>query len=256
MIVLLSPSKTLDYDTLAVTKLHSQPDMLNDSLLLIKTLKKYSPAKIATLMDLSDKLAHLNYDRYQTFSAPFTPDNARQALLAFKGDVYAPMEVASYTKKQFEFAQAHLRILSGLYGLLKPLDLMQPYRLEMGTSLPNPRGKDLYKFWGNRITKAINNTIKDHKIKTVINLASVEYFHSVKPELLDGKLLTIAFKEKEKQKSGLKVIGLFAKKARGMMANFIIKNGIDDSAELKAFTQDGYSYQRTLSNEQEWVFTR
>ena len=205
-------------------------------------------------MDLSDKLAHLNYDRYQTFSTPFTPDNARQALLAFKGDVYAPMEVASYTKKQFEFAQAHLRILSGLYGLLKPLDLMQPYRLEMGTSLPNSRGKNLYEFWEKRIAKAINNDLKNHKNKIVINLASVEYFHSVKPELLDGTLLTIAFKEKHK--GGLKVIGLFAKKARGMMANFIIKNGIYDSAELKGFTQDGYSYQRTLSNEQEWVFTR
>lgn len=254
MIVLLSPSKTLDFESPLYTNVSTQPEMLEDSLLLIKELRKYSPEKIASLMDISDKLAHLNYSRYQSFELPFTPQNARAALLAFKGDVYEPLALESYNKADFTFAQKHVRILSGLYGLLKPLDLMQPYRLEMGTSLKNARGKDLYGFWGERITDAINQSLKNVKNKMVINLASVEYFHAVKPDKLNGALLTIAFKER--QKGALKVIGLFAKKARGMMTNYMIKHKIEKPEGLKDFREEGYVFEKTLSNDGQWVFAR
>jgi cytoplasmic iron level regulating protein YaaA (DUF328/UPF0246 family) len=254
MIVLLSPSKTLDFESKPLTKSFTQPVMLKDSELLINELRKYSPEKLAKLMDLSDKLAHLNYDRYQVFNTPFSLDNARQALLAFKGDVYDPLALESYSKADFDFAQHHIRILSGLYGLLRPLDLMQPYRLEMGTTLNNKRGKNLYKFWGKTITDEINKSLKADKNKMVINLASVEYFHSVQPESLEAPLLNIVFKEK--QKGGLKIIGLFAKKARGMMTNFIIKNHIDKPESLKDFDEEGYVFQPSLSNSSQWLFTR
>jgi len=254
MIIILSPSKTLDFQTSTLTKIHTSPAFLKESSILIKQLRKYSPKKIATLMGISEKLALLNVQRYKDFSPPFTMDNARQALLAFKGDVYTPMQVESYSKDDLAFAQNHLRILSGLYGVLRPLDLIQPYRLEMGISLPNPRGKNLYDFWNERITQALNNDIKNHKNKSVINIASVEYFHSVKPDLLEGKLLTVVFKEK--QKGSLKIIGLFAKKARGMMANFVIKNGIDKPDGIKSFNEAGYGFQPSLSGDKEWVFIR
>ena len=254
MILLLSPSKTLDFTTASPVETYSQPEMLKESAILIKELCTYSPKKIAKLMGISDKLAQLNADRYQAFKTPFTPANAKQALAAFKGDVYAPMNIASYSKADFDFAQDHVRILSGLYGLLKPLDLIQPYRLEMGTTLPNKRGKNLYDFWGKSITDAVNNTIENHKNKIVINLASVEYFHSIKPNTLQAPLLNITFKEKHK--GGLKIIGLFAKKARGMMADFVIKNRIDAVKDIMQFNQSGYSFEKSLSDEQEWVFVR
>ena len=254
MLTLLSPSKTLDFDTPLSTKAHSQPEMLKEAALLIKALRQYTPKKLGSLMGISDKLAQLNYERYQNFSTPFTPDNAKAALLAFKGDVYEPMEAESYSKTDFDFAQNHLRILSGLYGLLKPLDLIQPYRLEMGTNLPNPRGKNLYEFWGSSITDTLNKSIKPHKNKWVINLASMEYFQSIKPELLTANLLTIQFKDKHK--GSLKIIGLFAKKARGMMANFIIKNQFDSPKDLQSFYENGYRFEKALSNDTEWVFVR
>jgi len=254
MLLLLSPSKKLDFDHAPLLKLHSQPEMLKESLVLIKELQKYTPKKIAKLMDLSDKLAELNTHRYQQFQTPFTLENARQALTAFKGDVYAPMKVESYSKADFEFAQEHVRVLSGLYGLLKPLDLIQPYRLEMGTALPTKRGKNLYDFWGTAITDAINKALKAHKNRQIINLASVEYFQAVKPELLSAPLLNIVFKEKHK--GALKIIGLFAKKARGMMADFIIKNRVDSTKEIQNFAAGGYRFEKSLSNSQDWVFIR
>lgn len=254
MLTLLSPSKTLNFDDDSNVSSHTIPPMLDQSMLLVKELRKYSARKLGKLMDISDKLAELNARRYEQFDPAFTPANAKQALMAFKGDVYAPMEVATYSMDDFDFAQKHLRILSGLYGLLRPLDLIQPYRLEMSTTLKNPRGKDLYSFWGTRIATALNETLKTHKHKYVINLASVEYFRSVKPELLTGKLLTIHFKER--QKGQLKIIGLFAKKARGMMADYIIRQRIDQPEALKEFKTGGYHFEKSLSGEKEWIFVR
>jgi cytoplasmic iron level regulating protein YaaA (DUF328/UPF0246 family) len=254
MMLVLSPSKTLDYETPVKLATHTQPDMLAESQALIKELRKYTPQKLSELMDISDKLASLNVQRYKDFAMPFTQKNARQAILAFKGDVYDGIDVEHYGKEDFAFAQEHVRILSGLYGLLKPLDLMQPYRLEMGTSLKNPRGKDLYAFWGDRITRSINEALAKHKNKLLINLASEEYAKAIQPKALEIPLLNIVFKEN--QKGTLKIIGLFAKKARGMMANYIIKNQIDNSAALKKFKESGYGFEPSLSDENHYVFVR
>lgn len=254
MLLVLSPSKTLDFESKPRIATHSLPDMLKESQALVKELRAYTPKKLSVLMGISDKLAALNARRYKDFSTPFTLANAKQALLAFKGDVYEPIEVESYGRDEFAFAQEHVHILSGLYGLLKPLDLIQPYRLEMGTRLKNPRGKDLYAFWGGRITQAVNKTLAGHKRKVLLNLASEEYFSAVQPDKLEGQLIHIVFKENQKGK--LKIIGLFAKKARGMMANYIIRNHIDDADALKAFHDGGYHFEKSLSSPDKWVFVR
>lgn len=254
MLLVLSPSKSLDFETPAPKLAHTQPEFLKESQTLIKILRDYSPAKLSSLMDISDKLAALNVGRFQQFKTPFTEKNAKQALLAFTGDVYSGIETDIYKKHEFDFAQNHVRILSGLYGLLRPLDLMQPYRLEMGTSLKNPRGKDLYAFWGDRITQAINQELADHKSKILINLASEEYFSAVRPKKLESRLINIVFKENHKGK--LKIIALFAKKARGMMANYIIKNQIDDSKGLLEFQDGNYRFDKALSTDKYFVFTR
>jgi len=254
MILVLSPSKTLDFAGKLQFTAHSQPQMLSESQLLVKKLQTYTPARLSTLMDISDKLAALNASRYQSFQTPFTPANARQAILAFKGDVYEGMDVSSYNKKDFEFAQEHVRILSGLYGLLRPLDLIQPYRLEMGTKLPNPRGKDLYGFWGDRITQALNLELAKAKNSVLINLASEEYFKAVRPKSLKGELVNIVFKEQ--QKGQLKIIGLFAKKARGLMASYIVRNRIDNIKDILEFQDNGYGYAKSLSGKGNLVFVR
>lgn len=254
MLLLLSPSKTLDFESEVSTSTYTLPEFLPESVKLIKILRDYSPAKLSRLMDISDKLAALNVSRYQDFSTPFTPANARQAIFAFKGDVYAPIEVESFQAKQLDYAQKHVHILSGLYGVLRPLDLIQPYRLEMGIRLPNSRGKDLYTFWGERITKAVNQAASIHKGRCIVNLASEEYFSAVQPDRLDGKLIHIVFKER--QKGALKIIGLFAKKARGMMVNFAIKNRISAVDKLQTFCEGGYAFDPALSDEQHWVFVR
>ncbi len=250
MIVLLSPSKTLDFETKPAIATHTQPQFLADSKKLIKELRRYSPAELSSLMEISDKLAQLNAGRYRAFKTPFTPANARQALLAFKGDVYEGLDVATYDKGDFTFAQNHIRILSGLYGLLRPLDLIQPYRLEMGISLPNPAGKDLYRFWNERITQAINA----EKPKLVVNLASQEYFKSVRTELLAAPLLNVAFKEN--QKGTVKIVALFAKRARGAMASFIVRNRLSDKKEIKHFNEGGYRFDPALSGSDSYVFVR
>ncbi len=254
MLMVLSPSKTLNFTDKARSPDETIPEMLDKSVLLIKELRKYSTKKLSKLMDISDKLSELNVRRYELFDPKFTNNNAKQALEAFEGDVYEPMKVATYTAKDFEFAQKHLRILSGLYGVLKPMDLMQPYRLEMGTGLKNPKGKDLYAFWGDSITQALNEAMKNHKNMTLINLASVEYFQSVMPHKLDGKQLKVSFKEK--QKGQIKIVALFAKKARGMMADFVIRNRIDQPEGLKDFNGGGYQFKSSLSVENEWQFVR
>lgn len=254
MLIVISPAKTLDYETPPTTKKSSQPVLLDESQLLINDLKKMAPQDIATLMGLSDKLGTLNYDRYQQWQQPFTKTNAKQALLAFKGDVYTGLDAESFNEDELAFAQQHLRILSGLYGVLKPLDLMQAYRLEMGTKLNNQRGKDLYAFWGERITDLLNKQLKSIKSDVLVNLASNEYFKSIKQDQLRAKIITPVFKD---EKNGqYKIISFYAKKARGLMSAYAIKKGISDPAKLKRFNWEGYAYSKELSNGEEWVFTR
>ncbi|WP_114748960.1 peroxide stress protein YaaA [Pleomorphovibrio marinus] len=250
MITLLSPSKTLDYSDSTIS-LKSAPDFKKEIGELVGIMKKKSPSKLKSLMKVSDDLANLNAERFQNFEKEFNEQNAKQALLAFKGDVYTKIDVEEFSPEDFEFAQQHLRILSGLYGLLKPLDLIQPYRLEMGTRLSNPKGKNLYSFWGTKIAKAINEVLDDN---LVINLASQEYFKSVEIKALKAEVITPVFKEY--RNGNYKVIGIFAKQARGMMANFIIKERINQPEKLKLFDGGGYSFDDKLSNQQEWVFIR
>ncbi len=228
----------------------SQPAFLEDSQLLIDTVRKFSVKKIMDLMEVSEDLAKLNHQRFQDWSTPFTEKNAKPAVLAFTGDVYEGLKAPTLKKPDLAFAQKHLRILSGLYGLLAPLDLIQPYRLEMGRVFKNKRGKNLYEFWGNQITEAINEAESD----LLVNLASNEYFKSVKKRELKAEIVTPVFKDEKKGK--LKVISFFAKKARGAMARFIIENRIQSADALKEFNEDEYTFDPKLSSAKELVFTR
>jgi len=254
MLVVLSPAKNLDYETPLPTRKHTKAALLDDAAELVDGLKQLSPQALSALMGISDKLGVLNYDRYQQWCLPFTPSNSRPAILAFKGDVYVGLDAYSFTEDDFGFAQQHLRILSGLYGVLKPLDLMQAYRLEMGTRYSNNRGKDLYAFWGEIITETLNKQLKKLGSDTLINLASNEYFKSVIKPKLAAKIVTPVFKD---WKNGqFKVVSFFAKKARGRMSAYIIKNGITDPQRLKEFDEDGYTYNGAFSDQSELVFTR
>lgn len=250
MLILISPAKTLDYSNPHYQEF-TQPDFTKDIKTLVKVMKKKKAQELAELMHISENLAELNERRYKTFQKEFNPENSKQALLAFKGDVYSKIDVDNYSKDEFEFAQNHLRILSGLYGLLKPLDLIQPYRLEMGTRLETERGKNLYEYWGSKIAKAINELAKN---QTIVNLASQEYFKAVDLKSLKSKVITIHFKEFKND--SYQIIGLFAKQARGMMTDFAIKNKITDPEMLKTFQQEGYEYSEPLSSPEEWVFVR
>lgn len=252
MLVLLSPAKTLDFETPPITEAHSQPEFTAQAAPLIDVLREKAPQDIADLMKLSDKLSALNVARYQGWTPEHTQENARQALLAFKGDVYTGLDAASLSEADLEYAQSHLRILSGLYGLLKPLDLMQPYRLEMGTSLETDKGKTLYAYWGSAITDRINSELQSDGV--VVNLASNEYFKSVQPKKLNGRLITPVFKD---QKNGqYKIISFWAKKARGLMARYIIDKRIEQPEQLKAFDYEGYRFNEAMSEGDTWVFTR
>ncbi|MEW8315136.1 MAG: peroxide stress protein YaaA [Candidatus Thiodiazotropha endolucinida] len=254
MLITISPAKTLDYESPPVTTIHTKPAFLKQSRSLINNLRNYSAMDLAELMKLSMKLSELNFDRYHDWKTPFTLKNAKQAALAMKGDVYGGLDAETLDKEGFKFAQRHLRILSGLYGVLRPLDLMQPYRLEMGTKLPNERGKDLYAFWGEQITQAINKDLKAQGDNILINLASNEYFKSIKPKLIQGRIITPHFKEK---KSGAYcMIGVFAKRARGLMSRYIIDNRLQDPQQIEGFDWDGYRFNKRLSKEDQWVFTR
>ena len=205
-------------------------------------------------MKISEKLSLLNHQRYQDFHQPFTLDNAKQALLSFKGDVYGGIDSDHYDEDDFSFAQQHLRILSGLYGALRPLDLIQPYRLEMGAALSNPQGKNLYAFWDTQVTEQLNQDFSNESTPVLINLASNEYFKVIKPKILNARILTLSFKE---SKSGVyKTIGIHAKRARGLMTNFIIKNRIVEIDDIKRFELDNYRFNPSLSSEKEWAFTR
>jgi cytoplasmic iron level regulating protein YaaA (DUF328/UPF0246 family) len=249
MITLISPAKTLDLSTTEIN-LNSQPDFIKSTLELVSIMKKKSTSELMQLMDISENLAQLNRERYRNFKKSFEPVNSKQALLAFKGDVYTKIDVENYSSEDFEFAQKHVRILSGLYGLLKPLDLIQPYRLEMGIRLENKKGKNLYDFWGSRIAKSINEVAKGNP---VINLASQEYFKAVDVGKLSSKIITPVFKEFKNGK--YQVIGLFAKQARGMMTDFIIKNRINNPEELKVFNSGKYEFKE--ENERgEWLYIR
>ncbi len=254
MLTLISPAKTLDFDTPAVTSKISNPDFTADSAALIDLMRKQSPRQIAKMMGISPRLAELNAQRYQDWHLPFTPDNAKQAILAFRGDVYLGLEAEEYNQRDFTFAQKNLRILSGLYGLLKPLDLIQPYRLEMKTKLKNKKGKDLYAFWGDSITHALADELSTHRNKSLINLASNEYFKSVKTDLLSSNIITPVFKDFSG--GSYKILGFYAKKARGAMASFIVKNRINKLDQIKDFDLDGYRYNKALSTDTQWIFTR
>ena len=251
MLTLISPAKTLDFETPTPIKQHTQPDFLVRSEQLIDTLRMLTPSDIGSLMGISDKLAALNTARFADWSIPFTPDNAKQALFAFKGDVYTGLNAETLTSSQLTFSQKHLRILSGLYGLIRPLDLIQPYRLEMGTKLTNPSGKNLYAFWSEEITEALNHLLNG---QPVINLASNEYFKAVNTQQLLSPVITPVFKD---LKNGFyKIISFYAKKARGMMSRYIIEHAIDEPEGLLDFDTAGYQYNADLSQPNSPVFTR
>lgn len=254
MLVIISPAKTLDYESPLATERFTQPELLDQSQKLIKICRKLTPAQISGLMHISDKLAGLNAARFGEWQPDFTPDNARQALLAFKGDVYTGLQAQDFSEENFDFAQQHLRMLSGLYGVLRPLDLMMPYRLEMGIKLENPQGKDLYSFWGDRITEKLNQALEQQGDDVVVNLASDEYFKSVKPAKLRGSLIKPVFLDEKNGK--YKVISFYAKKARGLMSRFIIKNRLSRSEQLVDFNLEGYAFDEAASVGNELVFKR
>lgn len=258
MILVISPAKALDFETAPTTAVHSQPDFLDDAQALIEILRQRSLAEIAELMSLSDPLASLNVARYASWSRPFDRENAKQAVLAFNGDVYEGLSATTLSDADLAWAQDHLRILSGLYGVLRPLDLMQPYRLEMGTRLANPRGKDLYAFWGERITAELNGLLaretEDGGEPVLLNLASDEYFKSVKAKAIKGRIVTPVF---EDWKAGrYKIISFYAKRARGLMSRFVIERRIDDIDALKAFDNEGYAFAADASEADKLVFRR
>jgi hypothetical protein len=254
MLIVVSPAKTLDYESPLATEKFTQPDLVSYSKELIEVCRKLTPADVSSLMKVSDKIADLNVGRFQEWSETFTTDNARQAILAFKGDVYTGLEAETLSDADFDYAQDHLRMLSGLYGLLKPLDLMQPYRLEMGTKLANEKGTNLYQFWGNVITDKLNEAIAAQGDNVLINLASNEYFKAVKPKNLDAQVITPIFKD---CKNGqYKVISFYAKKARGMMARYIIENRIESVADLTKFDVAGYYFVEEESTPTDLVFKR
>ena len=252
MFVVVSPAKKLADPERSLTA--STPVMADEVQELSAVMKDKSSADLSALMGISANLADLNHARYQTMSWPLTPDNASHAALTFAGDTYVGLDAKSLSDADLNYAQDTLGILSGLYGLLRPLDLMQPYRLEMGTRLPVGERKDLYAFWGDKITERINEITKSHADKTVINLASNEYFSAVRPKLLNGSVLTPVFKEVRDGKA--KVISFMAKRARGAMARYIVENRLQEPSGIKAFTEGGYRYAEELSNDAQWVFLR
>jgi cytoplasmic iron level regulating protein YaaA (DUF328/UPF0246 family) len=254
MLVVISPAKTLDFESAPIIRKSSQPLYLDDAQVLVEQLQQLAPHQLSSLMSISDKLGQLNYDRYQNWRRPFSLDNAKQALLAFKGDVYTGLNPEQFSQEDFAFAQRHLYILSGLYGALRPLDLIQPYRLEMGTRLANIRGANLYEFWGDRITESVNKAVKMSGSEVLVNLASNEYFKSIRRHALRCEVITPVFKE---NKGGnYKVVSFLAKKARGMLTAYIIRNRLDLTQDIKAFDEAGYGYNPGLSTAREWVFTR
>ena len=254
MIIVVSPAKSLDFDSRAKTKKYSEPQFLDDSAVLMDELKKYQPEQLSELMHISGALGELNFNRNANWQVPFSPENAKQAVFAFQGDVYQGMNAQEYSAAEINFAQKHLRILSGLYGILKPLDLIQPYRLEMGSRFKNARGKNLYEFWGSKLTDHINQELSRQKTKLLINLASNEYFSAVQAKAVDAEIVTPVFKDFSAGK--YKVVSFFAKKARGEMVTHIVKNKVTTADGLLDFTTGGYRYSKTESTPKKPVFLR
>ncbi|PCK09135.1 MAG: peroxide stress protein YaaA [Alteromonadaceae bacterium] len=254
MLLIISPAKNLDFESPLPTEKHSNAAMLEDSQILMRDLKKLAPHDLSALMGISDKLGLLNYDRNQAWEMPLVPGGARQAILAFKGDVYLGLDAYQFSADDFEFAQQQLRILSGLYGLLMPLDLVLPYRLEMGTKFNNERGGNLYRFWGDKITDLLNQHLAKSKQKVIVNLASNEYFKAVNKKSLKAEIVTPVFKDWKGDK--YKIISFYAKKARGLMSAYSIKNKITDVERLKEFDWAGYRYDETASSDSDWVYLR
>lgn len=254
MLILISPAKTLDFDSPAPTTKCSQPHMLDHSEQLIDVLSTKSPDEIEKLMKISTKLAQLNSDRYHTWSRPFDQNNAKQAVFAFQGDVYTGLAANELNEGDLNYAQDNLRILSGLYGVLRPLDLIQPYRLEMGTKLDNDRGKNLYQFWGDIITDSINEDLAETNTDLILNLASNEYFKSVKAKNLNADIVTPVFKDWKNDQ--YKMISFFAKKARGLMSAWVIKNKVENLNDLTGFNVDGYQFSTNDSDALNPVFLR
>ena len=250
MLIVISPAKKLDYSSPIEAPMLSQPALLDHAQELSQGLKALAPQDVSSLMGLSDKLGALNYERFQEWQTPFNPDNARAAVLAFKGDVYQGLDADSMSADDLHWAQEHLRILSGLYGVLRPLDLMQAYRLEMGTKFANPRGADLYQFWGDIITAELNTV----QTSVLVNLASNEYFKSVHKKDIAARIVTPVFMDKKGDK--YKIISFYAKKARGLMSRYIIQNRITDVDKIKQFDTDGYKYNAALSEQDQFVFVR
>lgn len=254
MLIVLSPAKTLDFESPLAERATTIPGFLDDSQLLVEGLRTLDPPALARLMDLSDALAALNVARYASWSLPFTTGNARPALLAFNGDVYEGLDPRSLSDGDLDWAQGRLRILSGLYGLLKPLDLMQPYRLEMGTRLSNARGKDLYAFWGDRLARALSAELAAHPSPVLVNLASEEYFKSVPLKSLGRRVVQPVFQERKGAQ--WKVVSFHAKRARGLMARFAIVDRLEEPEGLKRFDAEGYAFSSEASDGDTWVFRR
>lgn len=254
MLTVISPAKTLDYDTPATTKKTTQPEFLEQARALVDDARDLDPAAIRELMGVSENIANLNHKRFMDWHTPFDRDNAKQAILAFKGDVYTGLDAPTLSTGQLTFAQKHLRILSGLYGLLRPLDLMQPYRLEMGLKFANSGGRNLYEFWGESLTASLNKQLRKTTTPILLNLASNEYFKAVKPGSVNGEIVTPVFKDLKNGR--YRVISFFAKKARGQMARYILEKERNDVAGIKRFRGGGYRYNAAESTAAELVFTR
>ena len=256
MIVVLSPAKSLDFATPPAVAKHTQPDFLEESQLLIDRLREFSPLEIGKLMGISDQLAVLNATRYREWQLPFSPANAKQAVLAFNGDVYEGLAAATLSPADLDFAQHHLRILSGLYGLLRPLDLIAPYRLEMGTRLANMRGKNLYDFWGERIVDALNLALQGVKAKALVNLASQEYFRSIKSARLAVPVIEPVFEDWSASQRKYKIVSFYAKRGRGLMARYVVTQRLKSAEGLKDFAAEGYAFSAEASGATRWVFRR
>ena len=254
MLAILSPAKTLDYETPLTISKSTQPDFNSESQELISRLREFAPAEISSLMKISDNLAELNHRRYAEWQTQADTTNARPAIFAFKGDVYQGLDAQTLAARDVNFAQKHLRVLSGLHGLLRPLDLIQPYRLEMGTRLTTRRGSNLYQFWGDKITDSINQALAQQTSKVLVNLASNEYYQVIQPERIEGRILTINFKELRDGK--YRFVSFYAKKARGLMARYMIDKRIIRPNQLRQFDVDGYAFNEALSSDDEWIFTR
>ena len=254
MITVISPAKKLSNECYAYEADHSQPFYLNRSTELVNQLKGYEPSHLQSLMGISEKLSVLNWERFQSWKPSFNSDNSRQAFFTFRGDTYSGLDADTLSSQDLSFSQNHTRILSGLYGVLKPLDLIMPYRLEMGTKIENSAGKNLYEFWGDALASDLEKDLADHDSKYLVNCASVEYFKSIDKDALKGKVITPVFKEVKNGKA--RIVSFFAKRARGMMARYIIQNQINNPNEIKQFDLGGYEYSDELSNTMEPVFIR